>query len=132
MKNDWPDWILAQVGHPPRTRGYLRKGAIVSRYVRERLASGETVTHAGVRTLLEALERGYSVSPKELSTMLGQFLRSGEVQRFPNGRGVWHTGLYHRSIREAARLSGLGVETVRRKALQEADGWSFSPPQKEN
>lgn len=132
MQKAWPDWMVSQIGRAPRTPGYLRKGAVVSRYVRERLARGETVTHADVRALLEALERGYSISSKEVSTMLRQFLKSGEVQRFPNGRGIWLAGAYHRSIREAARLAGLGVETVRRKAISEVDGWSFTAPQKEN
>lgn len=105
---------------------------MVRRYVKERCAAGQSVTHDEVRQLLKALERGYSTSSREVSRALESSFKSGDVARYPNSRAVWHAGAHHHSIREASKKAGLAVETVRRKALQEIDGWSFSAPQKEN
>lgn len=132
MSDEWPAWVHDQVGRPPRSARYLRKVSVVRLYVRERRAAGHCVTHDEIRRLLTALGRGYSTSNHELSRTLESSFKSGDVARYPNSRAVWHAGVHHHSIREAAKKAGLAVETVRRKALQEIDGWSFSAPQNEN
>lgn len=131
MSHSWPDWVISQIGVRRGDRAYLRRGMIVGRYIRARECEGQSVTHDEIRELLNSLGRNYSCSSKEISVLVRAYVAQGIVQAYPNGRNVWHDGTRYRSIREAARASGLGVETVRRKATKGADGWSFDAPQKE-
>lgn len=131
MARNWPPWVRAQSQIKPRAPGYLDQFGLVAKFVREELAAGREVRHRDIEELLSYVDRGYRVTSKAVSRVLQRHLEAGRVQRFPNGKNVWHGATRYRSIREAADVSGLGVETVRRKASGSIDGWSFVAPQKE-
>ncbi|WP_100259712.1 hypothetical protein [Qipengyuania seohaensis] len=108
---------------PPGTR-FLSHGRIIRAYAEHLIDKGERPTLDKVRSLLEWLDRDYSLNADRISFALRRFFKNGRMDRFTNGHQVRIGKEVFATKREAARALGIAPQTVKNRIDSTDPKWA--------
>lgn len=91
---------------------YKRKSTLIAEQARKLVADGKPVTHAEITAMLDKERPGHRTYPTEISRAL-QSVPKGKRAR--SGHGVKVKGMFHPSVRAAARAEGISLEAARKR-----------------
>lgn len=124
-----PDAIRKQrgmrYGKSSRSEGkFLSHGRVIGEYVQHLIDKGERPTLDKVRSLLEWLDRDYSLNADRISFALRRFFKNGRMDRFTNGHQVRIGKEVFATKREAARALGIAPQTVKNRIDSTDPKWA--------
>lgn len=126
---EYPAWIVDQRGRKHRDgddAGYLNRSKLIRRYALHLQSKGRAPTFDAIRSMLQFVDRGYSLKADQISRALSPLYRS-KTSRIPKAQNGWAVeieGRTYSSARAASEAVGVSVQTVLRRIASDRAEWS--------